>query len=67
MRVGFHHCQPQNAIHFLSHGKDLFNFSKTGETQLSNAARMRLEDDLHQSRKETGSITTLNELVHNLM
>jgi hypothetical protein len=39
---------------------------KRDKTQLSNAARLRLEDDRGQAEK-TGRVTNLNELAQNLM
>jgi hypothetical protein len=42
MGVGFQLCQPQNAINFLPH-------EKRDDAQLSTAARMRLEDNIHEA------------------
>jgi len=58
--VGFQLCKTQNAIRFQRHRKQ----TKEHGTQLSIAARMRLEYDLDQAEK-TGTVTTLNELAYN--
>jgi len=63
--VGFQLCQPQNLIHFLSHGKYFFKWSKTDGTQLSNAVRMRPQSVLDQ--RETGTVTTRRYLAQRLI
>jgi hypothetical protein len=66
MGVRFQLCQPQNAIHFLPHGKRLFNWYKTGRNS-TTAARMRVENDIYRAGKGTGRVTILIELVQNLV
>jgi hypothetical protein len=51
--VGFQLCQPQKDIHFPPHGKHL-NWNKWDGTELSNATRLRLENDLEQVWKMRG-------------
>jgi len=58
--AGFQLYRPQNAIHFLPHGEHLFSRSKTERlnSQLSNAAHMRLEYMILTTRKNWESYHT---------
>jgi len=62
MGVGFKLYQLQNATHFLPHWKKKNSLieAKWDGTQLSNTARMRLEDDLDQTGEK------LEELQHKM-